>query len=249
MRDETGRSEGTRQGNTIVDYFLILALLAGVGLALYFLRTETEVSSYRKYGLKIAVVVLALIGWFKTQSMIAGRKLVSGPIGDGMHELTKKMNAYFTSNTKAANVLLVVSSFLIDLFGLFLIGAAIFGPSMKPFIALLILFLMRQGCQAFCALPVPPGMIWRHPGFPSLLVTYDVSNDFFFSGHTAVAVLGAIVVFTLCPLWLGVLAILVAIFEMVTVLMLRAHYTMDVFSAIVAAFCAYGLAAWLGTVV
>ena len=27
--------------------------------------------------------------------------------------------------------------------------------------------------------------------FPSLLVTYGVSNDMFFSGHTAMAVLGA----------------------------------------------------------
>jgi len=35
-------------------------------------------------------------------------------------------------------------------------------------------------------------MIWRHPGIPSLLVTYDVATDFFFSGHTAIAVLASI---------------------------------------------------------
>ena len=35
-------------------------------------------------------------------------------------------------------------------------------------------------------------MIWRSPGVPSLLVTYGVSNDLFFSGHTALAVYGAI---------------------------------------------------------
>ena len=41
-------------------------------------------------------------------------------------------------------------------------------------------------------MPAPPGIIWRHPGFPSLFVTYAVGNDFFFSGHTALAVFGAI---------------------------------------------------------
>jgi len=33
-------------------------------------------------------------------------------------------------------------------------------------------------------------MIWHYPGFPSLLVTL-CRNDFFFSGHTAIAVFGA----------------------------------------------------------
>ena len=54
------------------------------------------------------------------------------------------------------------------------------------------LFGLRQMCQAVSALPLPEGMIWRSPGVPSLLVTYDVANDLFFSGHTAMAVYGAI---------------------------------------------------------
>ena len=35
-------------------------------------------------------------------------------------------------------------------------------------------------------------MMWNNPGVPSLLVTYETTNDFFFSGHTAIAVLGCI---------------------------------------------------------
>jgi hypothetical protein len=249
MLDDSRRTRNDVRGKTISDLFLLLILLAGIGLAFYFLKTEEGVSLYKQYGLKIGIIVLSLIAWFKSQSMIAGREMNSGLIGDGIHELTEKINSYFADNAKKANILLVVTSLLIDFFGLFIIGAAIFGPSMKPFIALLILFAMRQVCQAFCALPAPPQMIWRNPGFPSLLVTYGVSNDFFFSGHTAVAVLGSIVIFNLCPLWLGVVAGLVAVFEMAAVLVLRAHYTMDVFSAVVAAFCSYGLASWICTFV
>lgn len=245
MLDDARLPESDVRRKTIADLFLLLILVAGIGLAFYFLKRENGISLYKQYGLKIGIIALSLIAWFKSQSMIAGRQLESGLIGDGIHDLTEKINSYFVANENAANRLLVVSSALIDFYGLFLIGAAIFGPSMQPFIALLILFAMRQACQAFCALPAPPQMIWRDPGFPSLLVTYGVANDFFFSGHTAVAVLGSIVIFTLCPLWIGILAVVGAAFEMAAVLVLRAHYTMDVFSAVVAAFCAYGLASWI----
>src|SRR5712672_1042483 len=94
---------------------------------------------------------------------------------------------------------------------------------------------MRQVMQALCALPAPPNMIWRYPGFPSLFVTYNVGNDYFFSGHTAIAVFGAIEVARLRQQWLTAFALTVVVFEVATVLILRAHYTMDVFAGAVTA--------------
>lgn len=44
------------------------------------------------------------------------------------------------------------------------------------------------------------------------------------------------------PLWLGIAAGAVALGEAIAVLVLRAHYTMDVFTAIVAAWVAADLA-------
>jgi membrane-associated phospholipid phosphatase len=89
--------------------------------------------------------------------------------------------------------------------------------------------------QAICALPVPPHAVWHYPGVPSLLVTYGVSNDYFFSGHTAIAVLGATELARFGKRWLTVLGIGIVLFEVVTVLILRAHYTMDVFTGVIAA--------------
>jgi len=86
-----------------------------------------------------------------------------------------------------------------------------------------------------CSLPVPPGMIWHYPGFPSLLVTYHVANDFFFSGHTAIAVFGALELSRFRRTWLTWGAIFLVLLEVATVLILRAHYTMDVFTGILAA--------------
>jgi len=198
--------------------------------------TEAENSGRRQRLLRRLVVtgiVLAL--WFWTQSLIGSRIAPASGLGDALHNLTAGLNAYFAQNMRAANALLIVSSALIDALGLFLLGRWLFGGSVRPFLGLFLLMAMRQLMQAICALPPPPNMIWHYPGFPSLLVTYHVANDFFFSGHTAIAVFGAIELSRLRRNWLTVLAVLIAIFEVATVLILRAHYTMDVFTGIVAA--------------
>jgi hypothetical protein len=189
-----------------------------------------------RYGVLVRVVAtIAALGiWFWTQSLIGSRAPSPG-IGDALHNLFAGLNVYFEHHTTAANVLLIVSSALIDLLGLFLIAEWIFVGRSRGFLGLALLLALRQVMQALCALPPPPNMIWRYPGFPSLFVTYNVGNDFFFSGHTAIAVFGAIELSRLRRRWLTVLGFAVVIFEVATVLILRAHYTMDVFTGAVTA--------------
>ena len=148
---------------------------------------------------------------------------------------TAPINHYLFDHASATNVLLIVSSVFIDLLGIFLLGQWIFGRSVRPFLGLVILLGLRQLMQALVALPAPENTIWHYPGFPSLLVTYDVANDYFFSGHTAIAVLGATELARLGRPWVTGVAVLIVVFEVATVLVLRAHYTMDVFTGAVAA--------------
>jgi len=193
-------------------------------------------------GLRAGVVAGALVAWFWTQSLIGRKPAPKDGIGDVVHDLTARWHRYFSTHARAANAALIASSLFIDLFGLSLIGAAIFGPTFAPFLAILIVLGLRQICQGLCTLPPPPGIIWRNPGFPALLVTYAVGNDFFFSGHTAVAVLGAIEAAHFGPPWLAVVAASIALGEMLIVLVLRAHYTLDVVAGALAAFLAAGVA-------
>jgi membrane-associated phospholipid phosphatase len=200
-------------------------------------------------GLRAIVVVAALVLWFWTQSLIARKSAPKDGIGDIVHDFTARWNHYFATNARAANAALITSSIFIDLIGLALIGAAIFGPTFAPFLAMLIVFGLRQFCQGLCTLPPPPGIIWRNPGFPALLVTYEVGNDFFFSGHTALAVLGAIEAAQFGPAWLAVVAAVIALGEMLIVLVLRAHYTLDVVAGAFAAFLAANVAEKLSATV
>lgn len=192
-------------------------------------------------GLRTVAVAIGLALWFGTQRLLARRTPSTDGICDRIHQWTAPLHDQLTANPRAAHVVLIASSAGIDLFGIYLLGSALLGPTFRPFLSLFALFLLRQFCQGLCSFPPPPGAIWRDPGFPSLLVTYGTSHDYFFSGHTAIAVLGAIVLTQAGPPWLAAAACVVAALEAFVVLVLRAHFTMDVVAAALAAWCAWSL--------
>jgi hypothetical protein len=190
---------------------------------------------WRRIFLRIFLTVIVLTIWFWTQSLIGAKSPPSSGIGDLLHTATANWNAYFSRTPAAANFLLIASSAIIDALGLFLLARWLFGGTIRPFFGLLVLMTLRQVMQAICSLPTPPNIIWHYPGFPSVLVTYGVASDFFFSGHTAIATFGAIELSRLHKSWLKAFAVLIVIFEILTVLVLRAHYTMDIFTGLLAA--------------
>ena len=191
---------------------------------------------------RIALTGAALMIWFWSQKLIGARGTPDLAIGDRIHTATAAANFYLHAHPNTADLLLMISSGIIDLLGIFLLARWVFGASIRPFLGLVIVLGLRQMVQALVALPGPPNAIWHYPGFPSLLVTYGVSNDYFFSGHTAIAVLGATEIARLRNRWLTSLGILIAFFEGATVLILRAHYTMDVFTGVVTGLYASSLA-------
>lgn len=209
---------------------------------------KTELPAVRwepRLGVRIALTAVALGIWFWTQSLIGARAMPGVGIGDGIHRATAAANAYLHGHPAAANALLIVSSGVIDLLAVFLLSRWLFAGSLRPFLGLVLVLGLRQIMQALVALPAPPDAIWRYPGFPSLLVTYGVSNDYFFSAHTALTVLAATELVRLGRNWLTVVGIGMVVFEMATVLVLRAHYTMDVFTGLVTGlYAAYLAGKW-----
>ena len=201
---------------------------------------QDEVDRKSESGLKYksllgraALTAGALVIWFWSQKLIGARGAPDQVIGDGIHSATASINVYLHLHPAAANALLIVSSAIIDLLAIFILARWIFAGSARGFLGLVIVLGLRQIVQGLVALPAPPNAIWHYPGFPSLLVTYGVSNDYFFSGHTAIAVLGATELARLGKRWLAAVGVLIVVFEMATVLVLRAHYTMDVFTGLV----------------
>lgn len=203
-------------------------------------------------GVRSGLVVAGIAAWYWTQAILGKRvpKVKNEvPLTDGIHLLTARFHARYATNIAAGNRLLIASSLVIDLLGAYLLFSAILGDSIRPYLGLVMVFALRQICQMLCPLPAPAGMVWRYPGVPAVLVTYGTANDLFFSGHTAIAVYGAATLaghFGAIGLALG---LAIAFFEAITVLILRAHYTMDVFTGIICALWVYSLSSPIATTV
>ncbi|KUJ17489.1 uncharacterized protein LY89DRAFT_718181 [Mollisia scopiformis] len=192
--------------------------------------------------LRALVVASSIYFWHLTQSMLARRTPVPhsttrvSSIHDEVHSLTSTMHAKLAAATQLANFLLASSSAIVDVLGLFLFTISVFGSTFEPVVGIILLFTLRQFAQSFCHLQPPQGIIWRNPGVPSLFVTYDVKDDLFFSGHTAFAVYGALILHSILGDLVGLpVGFALVFFQISTVLLLRVHYTMDVFTGI---FCA-----------
>ena len=193
--------------------------------------------------LRVAFVAAGLAAWFTSQALIGQRSFPEGTIGDAVHLWTAPLHDFLIDHPRAANALLITSSAVVDFVGVSLLFLSIFGASVRPFLGLLMLFILRQFCEGLCSLPAPDAMIWHKTSVPTLLVTYGVSTDLFFSGHTGLAVLGAVELARTKKRSLLFLGIGIALFEAATVLILRAHYTMDVFTGAVTALLVADVAA------
>ncbi len=194
-----------------------------------------DIPDFQTIALRVLLIAGSLFLWFLTQKMIGARRLEDGAIYDHLHVMTAHWNRWLNQHPKPANAMLIASSFCVDAVTLFVLFYAVLGPSFMPFWGLFGLFALRQLSQASVALPVPQGIIWRDPGAPSLFVTYGVGNDFFFSGHTALAVYGAMQLSALHIPALTVAGAVIAVLQVIAVIVLRAHWTMDVLAGLFAA--------------
>jgi hypothetical protein len=194
------------------------------------------------YVIRLVVILACLAGWYESQSFISSRPFkVNKVIYDNIHGMTEGINDYLSENQNLTDNLILISSFIVDFFGIWIIVTSIVGKTFRPFVSLLIVMIMRQLCQLMIQLPAPESMIWRSPGTDSIFVTYDVSNDFFFSGHTALCIVAAIELFRMSPnnlpsrIFIFFLALCFCVFEIGIILVLHSHWSIDVFAAIIAA--------------
>src|SRR5262245_58022903 len=93
---------------------------------------------------RAVLIAVALVLWFVSQSLLAHRPAPGGYAKDPVHSLTAPLHQSLLDHPRAANAVLIVSSAFIDVFGLFLLTAAIFGRTIRPFLGLILLFALRQ---------------------------------------------------------------------------------------------------------
>ncbi|KAH3764975.1 hypothetical protein Pelo_3155 [Pelomyxa schiedti] len=171
-------------------------------------------------------------------------ELLTDAINDKLVALTAPINAYLHSHPPVASAAQAVSSAVIDatFLSLFVIGA-LCRSTVRPFLSVFVLMLLRFVAQLLATFPCPADFMWPRGqmfGFnvPTLFVDYHPTNDFFFSGHVGSLVVAAIQFAMMDYWWLALFECIAVVPVMLLVVSFRVHRGIDVFTATIAAITA-----------
>lgn len=138
--------------------------------------------------------------------------------------------------------LIILSSLYIDSIFLFLaLYFILYSKTARIIYTVSIFYGVRALCQALFLFQFPPNSVFSSPGLPSLMVPYDKTSDFYFSGHTGFLLLVSLELYHM-GYWKMALGNLGMLGYMVGVLVAtRAHYSIDVLIGLTFGFHAYRL--------
>ena len=125
---------------------------------------------------------------------------------------------------------------MIDINTLYFVYRFLFFGKHRPIYLLIGGVILRQLCQYMSRLPAPDGMVWFNPGFPTLLLNYEVNSDFQWSGHTYISVLFGCELLKSHNWLIKLYALFHIVSEISFVLITKGHYFMDIYGAITSYF-------------
>lgn len=175
-----------------------------------------------------------------SQQMIGERGAPDCKIGDLLQQWATPLNTYVQSYSWLANTLIIIYSVTGDAIVLTLIACAIVQSSIRPVLPVLVFMILRQTMEFLVSFPSDPGMVWHYPGFPSLFLNYSVKGDFYFSAYVGINILGALEFGDIFKRqWLRTLNFFGAGLVAFIVIVLRSHYTTDIYTSAMTAAFAY----------
>jgi len=184
--------------------------------------------------LNISILLIIYTFWIITQKLLSTDVEAKGEIIDRIHncQLISNLNSWFKNNHQLAKYNIIISTLLIDLSLIYMVYDFLFYNNYKVIITLFIGLILRQMCQFINRLPTPKDMIWFDPQFGTLTMVYQVTNDFFFSGHTLIALIMGLEFYNTTSMLIKILAIIFMMYEILFILIINGHYFMDVYGAI-----------------
>jgi len=155
-------------------------------------------------------------------------------IVDRAMESLEFINFYVMDRPRLRDAMLIGCTFFMDVMffatGIYWI---LYGNSSRIIVSILFFYATRAAVQQMFYCPYPKHYFWDDPGFPTLVVPYGRSSDFFFSGHVGFV--------TLCTSeWIKHKQYLVAsilalggLYTVFILLVYQAHYSIDIFTGMV----------------
>lgn len=171
-------------------------------------------------------------------------------IWDGLFKATASANEYVRNHDSFRHFLLIISALLMDILAVcFVFRFLLYATSWQAPICVVIFYGIRSAVQAMFVMEFPDGYIWDYPGFPSLVVTYKETSDFFYSGHMGFIVISFLDNLSYRNFFLVGLSIVSFSVEFFVLLFTRVHYSIDLFTGILLAHYFWIVSGFLATYV
>lgn len=156
---------------------------------------------------------------------------------------TSGANNYFLQDQFSKFLLLVISSLFVDVI-MIILGVIwiVYGKSWRLFVSLITFYIFKIIVQSVFQESSPQGNIIEYPGFPSIMISYLKTNDFFFSAPVGFLVIASLEFLKNGQNYLLISSVLICTLQIITRIMLRGNYIIDIFSAIILAHYIFCLA-------
>lgn len=147
-------------------------------------------------------------------------------LNDPIHNFLQFPNEEVLSNRETAQALQISSSLMMDFtfFSLFTYWF-LYGKSCRLILATIMFYSIRAMSQLLVQFKYPEGYDWQYPGFPSYVVPYGNTSDFFFSGHCGFLNICALEWLALGKTKMGLMIEAVNGYMAIVMLIFRVHYT------------------------
>ena len=163
-------------------------------------------------------------------------------IYDGLFDYTKKINQWLHFNIFITKIILIINTLYYDIFGLYTFLHVIVNYPIIGYFGSLIAFV-RIFFVWIIHLPIPKSIIWIKTNVPTLLVNYSAKTDLFFSGHTAFSTYIFLYWFNLGNnIYNSLLSFFFFIYTILMLIIMRVHYTMDIYAGFITAVAAFYVA-------
>lgn len=147
-----------------------------------------------------------------------------------------KVNAFFRNDQFSRDMLLIISSLCADLVILALgIIWVFYGKTWRVFATLMTFYISKLLIQIVFQEKIPDGYAWEYPGFPSIIISYIKTTDFFFSAPIGFLTIASLEFLKIKNYYLLSLALATLILQILTRIILRGNYIIDIVAAIVLA--------------
>lgn len=194
---------------------------------------------FNKKGFKIRLILAIIIVLFLGINSAFNFLIVEDTplcIKDTIFQITAYLNDYMNKNKDLRNICMILSSITLDAIVLITSYTWIInGKSWRPIMALVLFYSLKFICNLLFTMRYPEGMLWEYPGFPSLIISYQKSVYFFYSGYVGLNLICCIELYKLNMKIFSCLAFLELTYLTTLLLILKANYFVDIVASLYAA--------------